>query len=330
MKNKQLRNIIILLFAATLILTGCGNQNGGEAETAEETNGTEELDSPIRLGMMVKNRINPYFLEQERGAVEAAERLGIDLTVLATETDSDVERQIQIAEDLLAQDMDALIIAPLSSTGIVEFIKRCNEEGIPFINSDTRADEELMEQVGAESVFYVGANNYDAGVAAAEGIIQAIDGSGKVAILEGTSGAESAEQRLDGFLNTISEYPDIEVIASQPANYNRSMGYDVFQNMLQANPDMDALFAANDEMALGAVEVLEALGRTGEIPIVGINYVEEAIEAIRAGRMYGSVTQAPYDMGRIAVEKAVEYLNGTSVEEEYITESKLHTIDNLD
>lgn len=328
MKRRKIIALLLSLLLITISTAACGNQNGDELAHDDDATGVEG-DGEYRIGMMVKNRINPYFLEQERGAVEAAERLGIDLVVLATETDDDVERQIQIAEDLLAQEYDALIIPPLSSTSIVQFIKQCNDAGVPFINSDTRADEELMEEIGAESVFYVGADNYDAGYVAAEGIIEAINGSGKVAILEGTSGADSAEQRLEGFLDKISEYPDIEIIASQPANYNRSMGYDVFQNMLQANPEMDALFAANDEMALGAVEVLEALGQSGDIPIIGINYVDEARDAIEAGRMYGSVTQAPYDMGRIALEQTIEYLKGNPVEDEYITESVLHTIDNL-
>ena len=125
-------------------------------------------------------------------------------------------------------------------------------------------------------------------------------------MLEGIPGHETGDSRLRGFRDGIKETPGIRIVASQPANWERDQGFNVFQNMLQAHPEIDTLFACNDMMALGATEAIRAAGKAGSIRIVGFDAVEDARKAIREGTMVGSVAQFPDEMGRIAVENAVE------------------------
>ena len=338
--KKRLLVVLSFMMVFALLFSACSPTEEPEDTTATSEDQVSQTDTQdeqdmedestpqktLRFAYLVKNLTNPYFIAQADGVKDTCAKYGIEVEVQATEKETDIDKQLQIADNYLTQQFDTIIVAPLSSTAIVPFIKRCNDAGVPFINIDTRADVDEMEKLSAESVTYVGSNNYTAGVAAAEGLIEALGGTGKIAVLEGTSGAQSAEQRKAGFNDTIAG-TGLEVVVSQPANYNRNMGYEVFQSMLAANPDIVGVFGANDEMALGAIKAIEEAGMTGQIQVVGINYVQDAIDAIKAGTLYGSVSQQPYQMGVMAVEKALAYINGETVESEYITDSILMTID---
>jgi len=132
-------------------------------------------------------------------------------------------------------------------------------------------------------------------------------------VLEGIPGHETGDSRLRGFREALQQHAGMSIVASQPANWERDLGFTVFQNMLQAHADIDALFACSDLMALGAVEAIAAAGRSGTIRVVGFDALEDARKMIEAGRMEASVAQSPRDMGRIAVESAARLLRGEAV-----------------
>lgn len=292
---------------------------------ADQTDGKK-----LKFCFAVKNLTNPYFLEEARGVEETCKELGIEIDVQATNKDTEIDKQIQILDNFLSQKPDAIIAAPLSSTAIVPFIQRCNEAGVPFVNIDTAADETEMENMGAESVTCVITDNYAAGEECAKALIEALDGKGKIAVLEGTAGAQTAEERKSGFLSVMEkDGSGIEIVASQPANYNRNEGYTVFQSILAAHPDITGLFAANDEMALGAISAIEEAGMTGKNSVVGINFAADAQEAIKEGKMLGSVNQDPYTLGKLGVEKAYAYLQGEEVDDLYMTPSVMMYQDDI-
>lgn len=335
---KRILTLICLSIVIAMVMSGCGaavatttaatTKAAGATNAASTTAAATAQAKKLRFAYLVKNLTNPYFIDQANGVKETCAKYGIEVTVQATEKETDIDKQIQIADNYLTQKFDAIIVAPLSSTAIVPLMKRANDAGVPFINIDTPADAKEMEKLGAKRVTYVGADNYTAGEAAATGLIEALGGKGKIAVLEGTSGAESAESRKKGFNDKIKG-TGLQIVASQPANYNRNMGYTVFQSILAANPDIVGLFAANDEMALGAVKAIDEAGLTGKIKIVGINFVKDAQDAIKAGKMYGSITQQPYEMGRLSVEKAIDFINKKAVDPQYITESKLMKVSDV-
>jgi ribose transport system substrate-binding protein len=160
-------------------------------------------------------------------------------------------------------------------------------------------------------------DNRKAGQEAAKALIKYLKNNGNVAVLEGTSGVATAEERKKGFEEIMaSEGTGMKIVASQPANYNRNMGYQITQTILVAHPEIKGIFGANDELALGAMKAVEEAGRN-DIAIVGINYGKEAQQAMVAGKMLGSISQSPYDMGRIAVEKTYDYIT-KSIKPEYM------------
>ena len=162
--------------------------------------------------------------------------------------------------------------------------------------------------MGAEVLTYIGSDNFEGGaVAAVRYLAVALGGVGEVAIIEGISGHETADQRRLGFLDGIADHPGILVVASQTANWE-SLAYNVAENLLQAHPGLDAVFAANDEMALGALEAIAAAQRLDDVAVIGFDAIPDALENIRAGRLLGSVAQFSGEMGRLGVFHAVELL----------------------
>ena len=154
------------------------------------------------------------------------------------------------------------------------------------------------------------------------------NGRARVAVIEGIPGHETGDSRLRGFRDAIKNAPGVSVAGSQTANWERDQGFNVFQNMLQAHPDIDAVFACNDVMALGAIEAIAAAGKTGQISVVGFDAIDDARQAIQARTMAASVAQFPAEMGRVAVESAVKLIRGETIPKEIPVKIELITRDN--
>ena len=256
--------------------------------------------------------------------------MNIRLVIQAAEREIDVEKQMQIVENMIQRRVSALCIAPSGSREIVPVIVKANRAGIPVLIVDTRVDQEALREAGGEIAGFVGADNLRGGRMAGEYLAEQLNGQGKVAILEGIPGHETGDSRLRGFHQVIRKHPGIQVLSSQTANWERAQGYTVFQNMLQARPDIEALFACSDMMALGAIEAIAEAGREESILVVGFDAVSEAREAVRQGRMLATVAQYPYDMGKQVVENAVEVLKGNPIEKDVEVPIRLITREVLD
>jgi ribose transport system substrate-binding protein len=216
-----------------------------------------------------------------------------------------------------------LIINPVDSDAIVSAVLEANAAGIPVITVTRPSNGGVVAQ-------HLDIDNKEAGMLAAMAMAEALDGKGRVAVLEGIPGAPSAVDRQAGFIDEIKKYPGIEVVASLTANYSREEGARVSDDILQGNPVLDGIYGHNDEMALGAVRSAIAAGRLNEIKIVGIDATDDAIAAIKAGEMVATVQQQPYLQMEMAVIAAQRIINGASVEAKVIIPLKLITIDVLD
>jgi len=281
------------------------------------------------IALVMKTANNPFFIDMERGAREAADKLGVELIVQSAEREVDVEKQMQIIENLIQRQVNALCITPSGSKEIVPAIVKANKAKIPVLIVDTRVDETTLKEAGGQIATFIGSDNFAGGKIAGKKIVESLGGRGKVAVLEGIPGHETGDARLGGFHEALQEHSGIEVIASQTANWERALGYNVFQNLLQSNPDIQALFACNDMMALGAVAAIAAAGKTGEIIVVGFDAIDDARSAIQKGEMHGSIAQFPSEMGRLAVEKAFDLLNGKTIADYIPTKIELVAKENL-
>ena len=315
MRGKRLVWIIV---AGMVLVAAVGCQRGKNRETG----GPE-------IALVLKTLNNPYFIDLQRGAEEAAARLGANLIVQAAEREVDIEKQMQIIENLIQRKVSAIIVSPSGSREIVPAIVKANNEGIPVLIIDTQVDKDAMEEAGCEIATFIGSDNYEGGRIAGETITKLLAGEGTIAILEGIPGHETGDQRLSGFHDVVDGVEGLRIVASQTANWERDQGFNVFQNILQSQRDIDALFCCNDMMALGAIEAIAAAGRTGEIIVIGFDAIKDSREAIMLGTMAGSIAQHPAQMGEIAVEQAFKLINGEQIPEYIPVTIELVTVESL-
>lgn len=303
-----------------LVLAGCVLASAVGCNRAAPAAG----DKPT-VALVLKTLNHPFFVDMRRGAQEAADRLGVTLQVQAAEREVDVEKQMQIVENLIQTGIQALCITPSGSREIIAALAKARDAGIPIVVVDTRIDAAAAAGAGVEAETFVGSDNYEGGRLAGEYVAKITGGTARVAVLEGIPGHETGDSRLRGFREAVAAHPGVTIVASQPANWERDQGFNVFQNMLQAHPDIDTLFAASDLMALGAIEAIAAAGKTGKIRVIGFDALDDAKKAIAAGTMEASVAQFPEEMGRVAVESAVKVMRGEALPPEVNVKLELVT-----
>jgi ribose transport system substrate-binding protein len=309
--------LFLLAAAVSTVLLSC--QRGGD-----------EANNQPRIALVMKTSNNPFFIEMQKGAEASAKKLGVNLVVQAAEREVDVEKQMQIVENLIQTKVSALCVTPSGSREIVPAIDKANRAGIPVLIIDTRVDAKALGESKGKIATFIGSDNYEGGKLAGEFLARRLGGKGKVAVLEGIPGHETGDSRLKGFREAIRATPAIEIVASQTANWERDQGFNVFQNILQSHPDVQAVFACSDLMALGAVEAIAAAKKTGQIAVVGFDASTEARDAIRQGTMDATVAQSPALMGSLAVENAYHLLKGEQIKEEFVVPIKLITKENAD
>jgi ribose transport system substrate-binding protein len=266
-----------------------------------------------RVAFVMKTLNHPFFLDMQRGAQDAAGAAKVEVVVQAAEREIDVEKQVQIIENLLQTGIRALIVTPSGSREIATAIAKANRANVPVIVVDTRVDPKAAADNKLKLESFIGSDNYEGGKLAGEHLAKISGGKARVAVLEGIPGHETGDSRLRGFRDAIAAHPGMTIVASQPANWERDQGFTVFQNMLQAHPETDSLFACSDLMALGALEAIAAAGRSGKIRVVGFDALDDARKAIEEGRMDASVAQSPREMGRLAVDSAAKVLRGETI-----------------
>jgi ribose transport system substrate-binding protein len=297
------KSMLVILATLLVAVTTAGCNRGERAATGGRP----------RIGLVLKTLNSPFFIEMQRGAEEAAKRLDVDLVVQAAEREVDVEKQMQIIENLIQARVSALAVTPAGSREVVPAVSKANQANIPVVIVDTRLDVKAAADAGVKTVSFVGSDNFRGGQLIGEHLVKSSGGHATVAILEGIPGHETGDSRVRGFRDATKNSPGITIVASQTANWERDQGFTVFQNMLQAHPDIDTLFACNDLMALGAIEAIAAAQRTGKIRVLGFDALQDARRAITAGTMEATVAQYPGEMGRVAIESALKAIKGEAV-----------------
>lgn len=280
--------VALLVFIMAFGMFGCGGS--GETE-----------DDGATIGLIVSTLNNPFFVDLRDGAQAKADELGAELVVLDSQDDSAIE--LSNMEDLITQGVDVILINPTDSEAVGSAVALANEAGIPVITLDRAANS-------GDVVCHIASDNVAGGKLAGEFIIEKLGGAGKVVELEGVPGASAAIERGEGF-NAAAE-GKLEVVARQTANFNRDEGMSVMENILQAQPEIDAVFAHNDEMALGALKAITAAGR--DILVVGFDATDDALAAVAEGTMGATVQQLPKEIGAAGVDQAMKVLAGEEVE----------------
>jgi ribose transport system substrate-binding protein len=264
---------------------------------------------PHKLALVVKTRNNPFFTPLIQAAQDEAKALGVELEVQAPPQETDKDKQFALVQDMIAKGVEAILIAPADSKGIVPALKQAQDKQIAVINLDNRVDPEVAAAAGLTLSGYVGADNEAGGKLAGEALVTALGGKGKIAILEGIRGADNAESRKRGCESAVQG--KLDIVANESANWDTQEAYNKMQTILAAHPDLNGVFCANDKMALGAVKAIAEAGHKGKITVVGYDNIDDVKPLLADGQMLATIEQHPDFMGKYGVAMAVGLLEAT-------------------
>ncbi|MEV7110477.1 ABC transporter permease/substrate-binding protein [Streptomyces anulatus] len=272
-----------------------------------------------KVGMSLSTLNNPFFVQMKEGAQAEAEKAGIDLTV--TDAQNDASQQANQLQNFTSSGVSSIIVNPVDSDAVGPGVRSANKADIPVIAADRGVNK-------AETATLVASDNVAGGKLAADALADKLGGKGSIVILQGTAGTSASRERGAGFAEGLKAYPDIKVVAKQPADFDRTKGLDVMTNLIQSHPGVTGVFAENDEMALGAAKALGS--KAGKsVSVVGFDGTPDGLKAVEAGTLYASVAQQPAELGKIAVRNAVKAAKDEKVESTVKVPVKVVTRENV-
>ena len=279
----------------------------------------------MKISFIVKDMTNPYYWRMGDGAKKAAAELGVALNFVSAKYNGDIDGQIAVVETELVKQPDAIVLVPMNGTALIPKVMEANSLGIPVITADTRVDK------GPGKVeTFVGLDEKQSFMGMAEWVVDRLGGKGKVAILEGFRGSSTAELRLQGMREVFDAHDGIEVVASIAADWDREKGLKASEDILQSHPDVAAIVASNDQMALGAIQAVKGAGRLDQILIVGDDAIPSALSALKTGELDATIDGNTDKVGYEAVKAAYEFVkNGKALDEWIVVPSSIMLKDDV-
>ncbi len=344
MKHKRFprlgSSILMTLLITSMLLAACGGGSGSGSTggSGGGSGGTTSCGNPpkltkstgLKVGFSQNISNSPWRLAENKSMQDAAHAAGDTLQM--TDAGGQDSKQVSDIQSLISQKVDVLIIAPLSETGEVSAILAAKKACIPVFLADRDADHSLAKP-GQDYVTFIGSDFVKQAQLVADAMVKATNGNAKIIELEGTSGATPAILRKKGFDDTIKSHSSMQIVASQDANFDRDTGRQKTQTLLQANPDVNAVYCANDEMCQGAIAALKAAGKapgsdpTKNVIIGSIDGETAAIQSIINGDQLVSVTSNPR-LGTLTFQAIADYANGKTVPSWVVMQDQTYTKDN--
>jgi ribose transport system substrate-binding protein len=276
----------------------------------------------------MKSLNNQFFIDMRDGAVKyQQQKQTFNLLTAGIQTETDIDGQASLVEDYIKRKVDAIVIAPADSYGLVPELAKAVKAGIKVINIDVKLDASAMKDAGFDSV-YVGPDNAAGAKLAGDALAKALGSGGKVVILEGNPGADNATQRKNGFMAAVKE-GGLQLLDNKSAHWETEEAKTVFTNMLAANPDVEGVMCSNDAMVLGVAKVLEATGKTGKIKVVGFDNIPDVQPLIKQNKVLATVDQFGSQQAIYGIDNALKLLAGQQVTGWIKTPVKLITLNEL-
>ena len=264
------------------------------------------------IALVISTLDNPFFVTLKEGAEKQAKALDYDLVVL--DSQNDPAKELANVEDISVRGVKVLLINPTDSDAVGNAIAVANQKKLPVITLDRAANK-------GQVVSHIASDNTAGGEMAGNYIAEKLGKGAKIIQLEGLAGTSAARERGAGFAKA-AEAHDFKILASQPADFDRSKGLNVMENLLTAQPEVQGVFAQNDEMALGALRAIQAAGKK-DLVLVGFDGTDDGVKAVKGGKMAATIAQQPEKIGEIGVQTADKVLKGEKVEASIPVELKL-------
>ena len=264
------------------------------------------------IALVISTLDNPFFVTLKEGAEKQAKALDYDLVVL--DSQNDPAKELANVEDISVRGVKILLINPTDSDAVGNAIAVANQKKLPVITLDRAANK-------GQVIAHIASDNTAGGEMAGNYIAEKLGKGAKIIQLEGLAGTSAARERGAGFAKAAKAH-DFKILASQPADFDRSKGLNVMENLLTAQPEVQAVFAQNDEMALGALRAIQAAGKK-DLVLVGFDGTDDGVKAVKGGKMAATIAQQPDKIGEIGVQTAAKVLKGEKVEAAIPVELKI-------
>lgn len=264
------------------------------------------------IALVISTLDNPFFVTLKEGAEKQAKALDYDLVVL--DSQNDPAKELANVEDISVRGVKILLINPTDSDAVGNAIAVANQKKLPVITLDRAANK-------GQVIAHIASDNTAGGEMAGNYIAEKLGKGAKIIQLEGIAGTSAARERGAGFAKAAQAH-DFKILASQPADFDRSKGLNVMENLLTAQPEVQGVFAQNDEMALGALRAIQAAGKK-DLVLVGFDGTDDGVKAVKSGKMAATIAQQPEKIGEIGVQTADKVLKGEKVEASIPVELKI-------
>ena len=284
--------IIVPLGIAGLALAGC---SGGDSGTA-----AGDGSSSTKVAAVIKGLDNPFFQAMESGLQETADTDGVDVTIQAAADIGDTTGQADKLTTLAGQDFGCFVVNPISGTNLVQALTQVGSAGKTIVNIDSPIDADAAKTANLDIATYIGTDNEAAGGKAGDFVVSKVEAGAQVAIIGGIAGDVTSGARVDGFKAAVGS--DVDIIQESAADWKREVALTTATDIIAANPDVKAFFAANDDMGLGIVKAVENAGLTGQITVVSVDGNKDALESVKAGGLSATVAQYPFAIGSLGLQ----------------------------
>ena len=295
-------------------LTACSSSSSGSANGA-------------RVAIATRDFNNPYWAALRDGAQAEGKTLNLDVNVQAGSSETDAAGENDKLSTLVSQGYDCYGAVPVNASNIITPLIPAARANKPILDLDTQIDSKAAAAANLKITSFIGSDNNNAGQIAGQYLLQLLGGHGKVAILEGIPGEQNGINRENAFRAATAG--KLDVVEAQTANYEQDQAQTVTDAILKVHPDITGIFAANDTMGLGAVQSVLNAGKSGQIKVVSIDGIQEALQSVQSGKLAGTVTQYPYAEGQMAVEACQALKESKQIPSRIVAPIKLITPDNV-
>ncbi|WP_162830031.1 substrate-binding domain-containing protein [Amycolatopsis palatopharyngis] len=314
MRHHHVRSVAAVFFVGLSLIAGACSRPAEDATASGP-------DASERSAVLIMSTLNnPFFVSVKNGAEAQAAKNGIELNV--QNANNSASTALDLATTAVTKQPGILILDPVGSQSGTASVNAANQAGVPVMAFDRRPDGGNLET-------FVGYDPIQAGRNAADALAKGLGKEGKIVEIQGILGTNVARDRSKGFQEQIAEYSGIATVATQAADFDRGKALNVMTNILQAHPDINGVYAANDEMAMGVLAALKARNLTDKVVLVGNDGIADALAAVNAGEMYATNAESPYALGQKVIDLATNVLEGNQVEKDTKLQGELVTKENV-
>ena len=291
--NKKLHEIgMILMILAVLVTAACGG--------SQSSSGSSSSSGNSQVAAVIKGLDNPFFQAMQQGIQEQAKAQSINVTIQAATSITDTTGQADKLQALAGQNYGCYVINPISQTNLIQPLVPISQAGKPIVNIDNPIDTNAAKSASVNISTYIGTNNIDAGKMAAAEMAKLLPGGGDVALIGGIAGDVTSQARLNGFKQGVAD--NLHIVQTVAADWDRQKALTAAGDILRARPTLKGFFVANDDMGLGVSRALADAKKQGQVQVVSVDGIKDALTAIQAGTLSATVSQYPYTIGAMGVE----------------------------